>query len=210
MSFSYKKILNQVPPNYYDWGIKSNLLQMMWHKRKWENLGNLLGNASGKLLDIGCADGTITRKIAEDKYKLKVWGVDYYKKAIDYAKSKKSIVSFVCSDARKLPFKSGTFEFVICIETLEHISDNQKVLTEIHRVLKKEGTLIVIQDTDSWFFNLIWFFWTRWKGKVWKGSHVNCMKPHQLRRFLVRGGFKILKKRTTHFGLEVSFKAKKR
>ena len=155
MSFKYQKILNQVPPNYYDLGIKSNLLQMMWHKRKWENLGNLLGNASGKLLDIGCADGTITRKIAEDKHKLKVWGVDYYKKAIDYAKSKKSIVSFVCSDARKLSFNSDTFDFVICVETLEHIPDNEKVLSEINRVLKKNGSLVVIQDTDNLLFNLI-------------------------------------------------------
>ena len=210
MSFKYQKILNQVPPDYYESGVKSNYLQRLWHKRKWENLEKLLGNAQGKLLDIGCADGTITRRIAENKLKLRVWGVDYYRKAIDYAKSKKSRVIFACSDAREIPFKSSTFDFVTCIETLEHIPDSRKVLSEIHRVLKKGGTLIVIQDTDSWFFNLIWFFWTKWKGKVWEGSHVNCMKPHELRRFLVEGGFKILEKRTTHLGLEVSFKTKKR
>ena len=210
MVASYKKILHQVPVNYYEEGIKANLFQKIWHKRKWENLENLLGNASGRLLDIGCADGTITRRIAENKLKLRVWGVDYYREAIDYAKSKKSRVIFACSDARKIPFKSNTFDFVICIETLEHIPDNQKVLSEIHRVLRKGGILIVIQDTDNLLFNLIWFFWTKWKGRVWKGSHVNCMKPYELRRFLVRGGFKILEKRVTHFGLEVAYKAKKR
>ena len=210
MSFSYKKILNQVPPDYYEKGTRVNFLQKLWHNRKWENLENLLGNTSGKLLDIGCADGTITRRIAENKLRLRVWGVDYYRKAIDYAKSKKSRAIFICSDARKLPFKSNTFNFITCIETLEHIPNSEKVLSEIYRVLKKKGTFIVIQDTDSLLFNLIWSIWIKWKGKVWKGSHVNCMKPHELSRFLVKGGFRIVEKRITHFGLEVSFKAKKK
>ena len=45
MSFKYQKILNQVPPDYYESGVKSNYLQRLWHKRKWENLEKLLGNA---------------------------------------------------------------------------------------------------------------------------------------------------------------------
>ena len=210
MPFSYKKILSQVPPDYYERGTRGNFLQRLWHNRKWKNLENLLGNATGKLLDIGCADGTITRRIAENKLKLGVWGVDYYRKAIDYAKSKKSRAIFICSDARKLPFKSNTFDFVTCIETLEHIPDNQKVLSEIYRVLKKKGTFIVIQDSDSMLFNLIWGFWTNWKGSVWRGAHVNCMKPDELQDFLVKEGFKIKEKRMTHFRLEVSFKAHKK
>ena len=55
-----KQILNQVPPNYYDHGVKNNILQRYWHKKKWHVLKGFLEGVSGKLLDIGCADGTTT------------------------------------------------------------------------------------------------------------------------------------------------------
>src|SRR3989344_5787527 len=38
------------------------------------------------------------------------------------------------------------------------------------------GASLIAQDTDSLVFNLIWSVWIRWKGKVWKNAHINCMK----------------------------------
>ena len=203
------KILNQVPRDYYDKGIKTNLFQWIWHTWKWYLVRSLLKDISVEILDVGCADGTLTAKIAESLPKSKVTGLDLYKSAINYAKKRYPHLDFVVADARKMPFKNSYFDTVICVETLEHIPDNQKVVKEIHRVLKRKGTLVIAQDTDSLVFNLIWGIWIKWKGRVWQGAHVNCMKPQEIRTLLKDTGFKIVKTKYSHFGLEVIFEAKK-
>ena len=206
----YTKVLNQVPANYYDKGTKSNLFQWIWHTWKWYSLRSFLNGLSGKILDVGCADGSLTAKIESFLPSANLTGVDLYGKAILYARKKNPRINFVIADARKLPFKNGFFDAVICVETLEHIPNHQLVVKEIYRVLKEKGILIVAQDTNSLLFNLIWFFWTKWKGRVWEGSHVSCLKPGQLAHLLKKNDFGILAKKMSHFGLEVTFMAKKR
>lgn len=208
---NYKKILSQVPVDYYERGTKTNLLQWLWHGWKWQTLKSMLDDSGGKqVLDIGCADGNLTAKIAAYLPKSKVTGVDLYKKSIEFAKKKNRGVEFLVADARKLPFKNKRFDTIICVEALEHIPDNSKAVVEIRRCLKDKGTFIVLQDTDSPVFNFIWFFWTKWKGKVWEGSHISCMKPNELVSLLKKNGFRIKEKKFSHLGLEVAIRACKK
>lgn len=205
----YEKILSQVPPDYYDSGVKSNFFQWLWHGWKFRNLESILKDLKGDILDVGCADGSLTAKLSSKLPKLKFTGIDMYKGAINYANSKWKHIKFVSTDARKLPFGSGKFDSILCVETLEHIPQNHLAVREFYRVLKKDGILVVCQDTDSWLFNFIWFFWTKWKGSVWNGAHVNCMKPGQIEKLLKDNGFEIENKKFSHFGLEVAYRAKK-
>ena len=47
------------------------------------------------------------------------------------------------SDITALPFQDHFFDIVICSEVLEHIPDDRKALSELVRVLKKGGELVV-------------------------------------------------------------------
>jgi len=49
----------------------------------------------------------------------------------------------VQSDAALLPFADGCFDVVICSELLEHVQSPPLVLSEAHRVLRKDGILFV-------------------------------------------------------------------
>lgn len=206
----YSKVLNQVPADYYERGTKTNFFQWLWHGWKWRTLKSMLNGVDGKLLDVGCADGNLTAKIAAYLPKSKVTGVDLYKKSIEFAKKKNPKVEFLVADARKLPFKNKQFDIITCVEALEHIPNNASAVKEIRRCLKDRGTFIVLQDTDSAIFNFIWFFWTKWKGKVWEGSHISCMKPDELVTLLKKNGFRIKEKKFSHFGLEVAISACKK
>jgi ubiquinone/menaquinone biosynthesis C-methylase UbiE len=42
-----------------------------------------------------------------------------------------------------LSFKEGTFDCVLCSEVLEHVEDDAKAISELRRVLKAGGTLVV-------------------------------------------------------------------
>lgn len=207
---NYKKILSQVPADYYERGTKTNLLQFMWHSWKWKTLKGMLEGSGGATLDIGCADGNLTGKIKSYLPKAKVFGVDMYGRSIDFAKKVHPDIDFRVADARKLPFKNGQFDVIVAVEVLEHIPENEKAVNEIYRCLAKNGRFIVVQDTDNRLFNFIWFFWTKWKGKVWENSHISCMKPHELAGLLDAHGFEVKKRIFSHFGMEVAFSAVKK
>ncbi len=208
-SKQFEEILGQVPPDYYDSGVRNNLLQKYWHNHKWDNLSRFLENRRAKLLDIGCADGTTTSQISRLFPKLQITGVDKYAKAIQYASKTKPHIKFINADAHKLPFKNNSFDFVVAIETLEHLHEPDQALSEIYRVLKKKGYLIVVQDTDSLLFRTIWWFWTKWKGSVWNHSHINCLNPKELLKKVRDSGFKVKKLGYTNLKMEVFIKAQK-
>jgi len=206
---SLQEILSQVPQDYYASGVKSNLLQKYWHGKKWRELCKYIGIVNGKLLDVGCADGTTTKAIQGKYPALKIIGLDYYKDAINYAKKDEDKINFIVADAHKLPFKANFFDIVCAVEVLEHLTNPERVLSEINRVLKKGGYLIVVQDTDSLLFRTVWWFWTKWKGFVWNNSHISCVTPDVLLRRIKKQGFKIEKFRYTNLGMEIIIKAKK-
>jgi len=56
-------------------------------------------------------------------------------------------VDLAASSATDLPFPPSTFDCVISSNTLEHISEKDKALSEIHRVLKPGGNFIVVVPT---------------------------------------------------------------
>jgi len=67
----------------------------------------------------------------------------------------------IVADAHSLPFQDGEFESVLCTEVLEHCLDPKKVESEIRRVMKSGGLLVLstrfvfpLHDTphDYWRF----------------------------------------------------------
>lgn len=61
-----------------------------------------------------------------------------------YAKTLKlKNMSFVCCSADKLPFLKSAFDYFIINAVLEHIPNEKKVITEINRILKRGGGLMI-------------------------------------------------------------------
>jgi ubiquinone/menaquinone biosynthesis C-methylase UbiE len=49
-----------------------------------------------------------------------------------------------------LPYQDNTFDLTICSETLEHIPDYQKAISEIFRVTKRNGyVLITVPNSEQ-------------------------------------------------------------
>lgn len=93
-----------------------------------------------KLLEVGCSDGLAATKYS--KYFYTYLGIDISDKAINKAKSLKlKNAEFICTDAHLLPMEKETFDCVIVNSLLHHL-DLEKSLSEIYRVLKKDGYLI--------------------------------------------------------------------
>jgi 2-polyprenyl-3-methyl-5-hydroxy-6-metoxy-1,4-benzoquinol methylase len=112
--------------------------------RKLEKIISILqdfhpGTRSMNCLDIGCSSGIITSLLGE--HFLTAIGIDIDQEALQYAKSHSasSHVHFWVSDSMALPFRDNTMEVIVCNQVYEHVPDANRMMREIHRVLKKEG-----------------------------------------------------------------------
>ena len=204
------KIWQQVPPDYYQKGIRTNIFQRYWHSQKTKTFKKIVNSrVFGSILDVGCASGSMANEISNIFPKSNITGIDAYSKAIAYGRKKYPHLNLLTGDAHKLSFKSKSFDLVVCYETIEHVVDPAKVLSEIRRVVKQKGLAIVAMDSGRAPFRLIWWVWERTKGKVWKGAHLHPFKHQELERLIKKSGFKIANKYFSHFGLEVVFLLKK-
>jgi ubiquinone/menaquinone biosynthesis C-methylase UbiE len=104
-----------------------------------------------KVLDLGCGNGVLT-KVALKKFRHYV-GMDISRELLNIAKKKynddikQGRAEFVLGDVQKLPFKDEEFDFIISCAMLHHIPtkvNQQKVLNEVWRVLKKGGSAVFI------------------------------------------------------------------
>ena len=55
-------------------------------------------------------------------------------------------------DGVRLPFLSESFDFIVCSEVIEHVQEDEKLLIEIIRILKKEGKLLLTCPVHRKYF----------------------------------------------------------
>ena len=100
------------------------------------------------ILDAGCGIGLYSLTLAKRGYK--VHGIDADEEKINSAKKLAyslnidiDTVSFDTSDICQLPIKDETYDRIICSDVIEHIKDDDMAVSELARVLKKRGILVL-------------------------------------------------------------------
>jgi SAM-dependent methyltransferase len=92
-------------------------------------------------------------------------------------------------DALALPFPDDTFDRVIASEVLEHVSDDQRSLDEIFRVLKPGGTLAA--TVPSWLPEQVcWALSDQYHAPFVEGGHVRIFTEPTLRRRMREAGLR--------------------
>jgi len=108
---------------------------------RWNRAIASLPFKQGKILDLGCAFGFATRKLAHKGYQ--TVGVDNSPRYIAWAKRRHPQGTYLLNPAEELPFTDASFDGILCLDVLEHVTDPATVASEIGRVLKPGGTLIL-------------------------------------------------------------------
>lgn len=96
-----------------------------------------------RVLDVACGTGTSTAAIA--KRGAKAIGLDFSKGMIEEARRRHPSLEFIDGDAQALPFGDDEFDAVTVSFGLRNFEDPHLALTELHRVLKPGGRIVVTE-----------------------------------------------------------------
>jgi SAM-dependent methyltransferase len=99
--------------------------------------------AGKRVLDAGCGIGYGMAMLAAESPASLV-GVDIADEALARARDELGEdVELVRADVRDLPFDSQTVDVVVCFEVIEHVDRQADALSELKRVLRPDGTLLI-------------------------------------------------------------------
>jgi SAM-dependent methyltransferase len=91
----------------------------------------------GRVLDVPAGDGEQSRAL--ERLGFEVISIDLFPRRAAPAAGK-----LICADASTvLPFRSGTFDYLLCREGIEHLEDQMGFVRECARVLAPGGVLVL-------------------------------------------------------------------
>lgn len=107
--------------------------------------------AGRSVLDVASGEGYGSALLATRA--ARVVGVDLSHEAVAHAQAqyRSDNLQFRVGSASSLPLESSSFDVVVSFETLEHLSEHDEMLTEIARVLKPDGLLILSTPDKKYY-----------------------------------------------------------
>jgi 2-polyprenyl-3-methyl-5-hydroxy-6-metoxy-1,4-benzoquinol methylase len=97
----------------------------------------------GKVVDIGCGSGFFLQLLTTHMTHHGVYGIDFSSSSIARCRKEIPLGKFLLSDIYYLGCRDGTFDTVICMETLEHLDRPGEAVREILRVCRSGGYVII-------------------------------------------------------------------
>lgn len=104
-------------------------------------------SSTSRVLDVGCGPGLLSESLA--KHAASVEGVDFSDTMIEQANRRRSGATFQVANAEDLPFEDEAFDVAVCCYTSHHFARPEKVYTELKRVLKPGGRVVVLHPIQA-------------------------------------------------------------
>ena len=98
------------------------------------------------ILDIGTGTGLVAQEARRVTEHATIVGGDISIRQLRYAKEATSGIQFVQHSIDQMPFKGEQFDAVICSMVLEHLESLLEAVSEIARILERNGTLLIIMN----------------------------------------------------------------
>lgn len=148
-STKYPEITNKNTPKLWDnFNLERNHFTNSDDPQANDKLHLISKNLTGeniKVLNVGFGSGNLER-LVYGKKNISSWdGVDISQKSVIHARKIFPKYNFKLGRADSLKYKNETFDYLLILEVLEHVSPYKILasLKEANRVLKMGGTLIV-------------------------------------------------------------------
>lgn len=104
-----------------------------------------------KVLDAACGEGYGSHILSTQAQS--VIGLDIDVNSVNHAtnKYKSENLSYIQGSCIELPFVDDSFDCIVSFETIEHLAEQEQMLSEFNRVLKEDG-FIIISTPDKKYY----------------------------------------------------------
>jgi SAM-dependent methyltransferase len=137
-----------------------------------------------RLLDVGCALGFMLQEAAAAGWEAS--GVETSEFAAHYAAEHSGCVVSV-GTLENAALACESFDVVTLMDVVEHVADPHKLISEIYRILRPGGVLLIVTPNFGSLF--VQLYGLRAYG-VWPDQHVVYFQPSTITRLLKNVGFK--------------------
>jgi len=157
-------------------------LQRYWQRRRYQVITTMATGAR-RVLDVGCGSSRIIgsgRMVALDIVLAKLRYARRYGNPLVHG----SIFG--------LPFKNAAFDCVICSEVVEHVLADERVFSELERVLEPGGRLILgTPDYDRWRWRALEWLYGRLAPGGYADEHITHYGRTNLASYLTARGMTV-------------------
>lgn len=165
--------------------------EKIWFIQAYDLIKRSSNFTSGNIiLDVGCGNGEFS-EILRKNLNVKPIGIDVSSYYVQRMKDRGYEAYVINLEDGTLPLKDNSIDGAVCLETIEHIYDTDNVLSEINRVLKWGGELVIsTPNVMNIHYRLLYLF----KGiPPWKeGHHVRFFTKRRIEQYLLMNGFDIV------------------
>ena len=127
------------------WAMNNPLRAFVQRHYEAPRLMRLFSGKAGKVLEIGCGQGTGAKIIYDLLGPEEYVGIDLDPRMIRRAIKRASTLpnaSFIEGDVASLEFPDGNFDLIVNFAVLHHVPNWPKALAEVHRTLKVGGQFL--------------------------------------------------------------------
>ena len=157
----------QASRQFERWSVRYDRSVLQWllfgpsHRVLLGRMRGPLGDRPATVLDVGCGTGVFAALARSAFPSASIWGVDLVAAMLAKGRERRpaspGAVALVQGDSERLPFPAGAFDVVTCSNSFHHYPDQARAVAEMHRVLKPEGRLLLIDGCrDGWWGWLIY------------------------------------------------------
>jgi ubiquinone/menaquinone biosynthesis C-methylase UbiE len=172
-----------------------NLLTHIY--RSYEDKRIMVYAETGEIvIDVGCCEGIILEKFLRRYPQKKIIGVDVLMKNAMVCKEHN--LPALVNDVYTLCFKDNSIDHCFFTQTLEHLYEPDEALSEIKRVLKPGGSVIIVVPNDM-FFKVARLATFKWKIAFYPAGHVKQWTPRAIKELLEKLGFEVIVQKNLPF-----------
>lgn len=161
---------------------------------KWPKLKKFIPLGKGiAIIDFGCGNGLIIQEMKKINPQAEYIGLDVSETALKSAAAILPECKFYkIEDGEKLSIGNNAIDLVFSSEVIEHIYDVENAISEIYRILKPGGKLLLTTPYHGLIKNLLIAFFSFDEHFNPIGPHVRFFSKKSLFNLLKKSGFEIL------------------
>jgi len=106
------------------------------------------------MLEIGCGSGYVLREVEKAYPGISLSGSEIFSKGLSFATKRVQKATLFQMDALDIPFEAE-FDVIGAFDVIEHIVDDQRVLSEMHNAVHVDGGIILTVPQHKWLWSYV-------------------------------------------------------